>query len=287
MMPELKKKHLFVTGLSGAGMSSALKALEDIGYEVFDNFPLSLVGPLMEQTDHNAVPLALGIDLRARGFDPQALLSLKETHQAELLFMEADESVLLQRFSETRRRHPLAKDRPVIEGIKSEQVILQMLRPESALIIDTSALSIHDLKRTLLAHFGFDNKKELNVTVLSFGFKHGLPRNADIVMDIRFLKNPHWETSLRPLTGLDQDVQHYIKEDENLGPFQEKFKDLLSSLLPLYLKEGKTYLTIAIGCTGGQHRSVYVSESFAEWINNSLDAKAHTRHRDIAIKKAT
>ncbi len=229
---------LIVTGLSGAGMSTALKDLEDMGYEVFDNFPPALIAPLVKGADNRTRPVAVGIDARARGFSAEAVLAMVNHLQARLLFITADEAVLQKRFTETRRRHPLAKDRPVSAGIQKEQELIHRLRASADVVIDTSELSVHDLKRLLVGHFGLE-ARAMTVTLMSFGFRFGVPREADIVMDIRFLKNPHWESGLRSLTGLDAPVGAYIQKDEHFAPFLERFRALVEPLLPLYAREGK------------------------------------------------
>ncbi len=271
---------LIVTGLSGAGMSSALKDLEDMGYEVFDNFPPALVAPLVKDEDNRSRPVAVGIDSRARGFSADAVLTMVSHLKAKLLFITADEAVLHKRFTETRRRHPQAKDRPVAAGIQKEQELLRGLQAAADVVVDTSNLSVHDLKRILHGHFAPERARTLTVTLMSFGYRNGLPREADIVMDIRFLKNPHWEPELRPLTGLDDSVGMYIEKDQNFAPFVERFRGLVEPLLPLYAREGKSYLTIAIGCTGGRHRSVYTIEKLRPWLENQ-DLTAVVVHRDI------
>ena len=279
-MSMLQPPLLFITGLSGAGMSSALKVLEDLGYEVFDNFPLSMIDNLLAETPDHPRPIAIGIDTRTRSFDPQAIAEKVSTLGARLMFITCDEGVLQKRFTETRRRHPLAGDRPVTAGIKKELSLLYPLRDIADPIIDTTDISIHDLKRIISGHFEETRKTRLMVTLLSFGFKNGLPREADIVMDVRFLKNPHWDVKLRPFTGKDSDVQRYIEDDSSLEGFMRHFKDMLWPLLDRYTHEGKSYLTVAFGCTGGKHRSVYVSEKMAEWLA-AKNVLTVVEHRDI------
>lgn len=260
-----------VTGFSGAGMSSVLKALEDMGHEVFDNFPLSLVDALMKQLENSRRPVAIGIDTRTRGFETQSFIETAKRLNAKLLFIACDDGELQRRFSETRRRHPLAKDRPVRVGIEQEHVLLDPVRAAADLAIDTTSLSVHDLRHILEGHFAAGEKKKLAVTLMSFGFKHGLPREADIVMDVRFLKNPHWVDDLRPLTGKDQAVGDYIEKDKAFADWLGNFQTMLRGLFPRYMREGKMYLTIAIGCTGGRHRSVYTVRKMADWINRLPD----------------
>jgi RNase adapter protein RapZ len=270
---------LIVTGLSGAGMTSALKDLEDMGYEVFDNFPPHLVDPLMNEAGKDR-PVAVAIDARARGFSQQAVRDLIARHKAKLLFIVADTETLQRRFRETRRKHPLAEDRPVSDGIKRERDLLFGLRDIADILIDTTNFSVHDLRRVMEGHFRRDGAGKLVVSLVSFGFRYGVPREADIVMDIRFLKNPHWEESLRPLTGRDKAVGDYIEQDPEFPAFVERFRALVDPLFPLYRREGKNYLTIAIGCTGGRHRSVYAVEKLApglEGKNNTVTVV----HRDV------
>jgi RNase adapter protein RapZ len=279
-MDKKNQKILIVTGLSGAGMSSALKNLEDLGYEVFDNFPLPLVNPLLLDSSNNDCPIAIGIDTRTRGFNPKDVLNSAKQLDATLLFLTADESVLQERFTTTRRRHPMAKDRPIIDGIRKEQDLLHQLKREVDLIIDTSNQSIHDLRRTLEGYFKLENQEQLTISLVSFGFRWGLPREADIVMDVRFLQNPHWIKELRPLSGKDDAVGAYIQKDKNFLPFFSRFKEMIDPLLPGYVHEGKSYLTIAIGCSGGRHRSVFIIEQLKTWLAEK-GFVAHIFHRDM------
>ena len=274
--PEL----LIVTGLSGAGMSSTLKALEDFNFEAFDNFPLALLEPLVKNSKGNDGHLAVGVDSRTRGFNSDAVLKAASQSHAKLLFLTCDENILRRRFTETRRRHPLAKDRPVIDGIRRERRMLWDLQSKADIVLDTSELSIHDLRRILEGYFGQRKKGRLTLSLKSFGYKYGIPREADIVMDARFLKNPHWDKKLKPKTGLDKKVATYIESDKAYAPFLKSLKAMLKPLLPRYAEEGKTYLTIAIGCTGGRHRSVHVVETLSEWLKD-MGYDAHIEHRDI------
>lgn len=279
-MSVLQPPLLFITGLSGAGMSSALKVLEDLGYEVFDNFPLSLIDNLLEEAGEHPKPIAIGIDTRTRNFDPAAIVEKVQALGAKLMFVTCDEGVLQKRYTETRRRHPLAGDRPVSAGIKKELSLLFPLKEIADPIIDTTDLSIHDLRRIVSGHFEENRKNRLTVTIMSFGFKHGLPREADIVMDVRFLKNPHWDVKLRPFSGKDKNVAEYIEGDSSLEGFLRHFKDMIGPLFDRYSHEGKNYLTIAFGCTGGKHRSVYVSEKVCEWMG-AKNILTTVEHRDI------
>lgn len=273
------KKTVIVTGLAGAGMSSALKDLEDMGYEAFDNFPLSLLDALAADPNAAGKPLAVGIDTRSRGFDPAAVQDAAQRLSARLLFITADELALQKRFTETRRRHPMAKDRPVAAGIKVEQELLYSLKAAADVLVDTTDLSVHDLRRVMEGHFA-SSQKRLSVTIMSFGFRFGLPREADIVMDVRFLKNPHWVADLKPLSGLDAPVGAYIEGDNEFARFCDDFKKMMDPLLPRYAAEGKSYLTIAIGCTGGRHRSVYTVEKLKLWLEGQGFA-VNVFHRDV------
>lgn len=279
-MQSKKADKIIVTGLSGAGISSTLKHLEDFGYEVFDNLPVSMVEPLINDPQSVEHCIAIGVDTRTRGFDTDAVLQTANAIGASLVFLTADEHALLKRFTETRRRHPLASDRPVQDGIKKEQEILHPLKTASDIVIDTTELSIHDLRRTLEGHFHDDQQNSLSITIMSFGFKHGVPRAADTVFDVRFLKNPHWQEELRPLTGKDKAVGEYIEQDDHYAAFIESVKNLIEPLLPRYKDEGKSYFTIAIGCTGGKHRSVYSTEKLAPWLED-LGYQTNIMHRDI------
>ncbi|MCB9983733.1 MAG: RNase adapter RapZ [Rhodospirillales bacterium] len=273
------RNPLIITGLSGAGLSSVLKNLEDLGYEVFDNFPLSLVPALIKDTQAPA-RLAIGIDTRTRGFSPDKVLETVKDIEALLVYITCDNAVLQTRFTETRRRHPLADGAPVTIGIARERDLLHTLEAAADLTIDSSDLSIHDLRHILEGHFGAHHDQSLSISLISFGYRHGLPREADIVMDVRFLKNPHWNANLRPQTGRDKDVGIYIESDLEFAGFLRHFQDLIEPLIPRYKAEGKHYLTIAIGCTGGRHRSVFITEKLGKWLA-SIGHSAHITHRDL------
>ena len=286
MAEQLKNILIFVTGLSGAGMSSALKILEDLGFEAFDNFPLSLIGNLLTVDGPQQRLIAIGIDTRARQFDPAVILdtisALRDNPVwlVKTIFMTADDQILLKRFTETRRTHPLARDRAVSDGIATEKSLLYPLKHQSGYVIDTSDLSIHDLRRIIegftqgLAH------GHLNLTIMSFAYRHGLPREADLVLDVRFLQNPNWIPELKDKTGMEQDVQNYIATDDAYSTFIDRTKALLDLLIPRYDEEGKNYLTIAFGCTGGRHRSVFVAEEIRKWLlNENYVAAIH--HREL------
>lgn len=264
--------------MSGAGMSSVLKGLEDNGYEVLDNFPLSLIDDLLKEKSDK--PIAIGIDSRTRNFNVSKLKKAVKNFNATLIFMTCKHSILQKRYTETRRKHPLAKDRPVSDGINKEAELMAPLREMADFVIDTTELNIHDLRRFVQENFVHKDTQRLAVTLVSFGFRNGVPRESDIVMDVRFLKNPHWDKKLKPLTGQNKEVGDYIETDESFAPFFENFKNLIEPLLERYHYEGKSYLTIAIGCTGGKHRSVYTVEKLNQWLKK-LKIKTHIKHRDM------
>lgn len=276
---------VLITGMSGAGKSVALKTLEDFGFEAVDNIPLSLISALVG-TGEGDRKLAVGVDIRARDFSPdmfmEALLPLKTNPDVttQIIFLDCDDEVLRRRFSETRRRHPLAADRTALDGIKHERSLLEKLKELSTLTIDTSEMASADLRRVLAGHFSGMADMPFRTHVCSFSYKKGVPREADIVLDVRFLKNPFYDEKLRPLTGQDENVGKYIEADPDFDGFLTRLKDLLSPLLPRYREEGKAYLTIAVGCTGGRHRSVYVAGKLADFLGE-LGYDTSIRHRDL------
>lgn len=278
---------LLITGLSGSGHTTALKLLEDLGYEAVDNLPLSLLSGLA--ADGLTRPVAIGIDSRTRGFSPKALVEqIDHLRQAggevQLIFLVCSDEVLRRRFTETRRRHPMAVDRPVEDGIRHERALLAPLREAADMVIDTSELTIGDLKRVLARNFAVD-RMGLAIAVMSFSYRFGLPREADLVLDVRFLRNPHYEDALRPLTGRDPAVARFIEADPGFTPFFTGLTGMLLPLLPRFEQEGKSYLTLAVGCTGGRHRSVMVAERLAEWLREQGQT-VDLRHRDIARGRA-
>lgn len=279
-----------VTGMSGAGKSSALRALEDLHFETVDNLPLALLRAVARSGDHRRSPLAVGIDVRTRDFDASRLLTTISELQrtagvtVSIVFLDCDSEILSRRFTETRRPHPLADDLPVAAAIEMERRLLTPLHDQADLVVDTSRLPPGELKRILAGQYAGSAKRKLKVFLTSFGYRNGLPRDADLVFDVRFLRNPHYEPELRPLTGLDASVGEFIEQDSALAPFVNHLVELLDPLLPLYEAEGKSYLTIAVGCTGGQHRSVYVVERLKAWLAGrgiSFD----TSHRDVHLTK--
>jgi len=286
-----QRRIIFVTGPSGAGRSSALNVLEDTGFEVIDNLPLRLMPMLFEEPDQTR-PLALGIDARNRDFSTNRVidllgrLSLREGIVAELLFLDCSTEVLLNRFSETRRRHPMAPaDRPA-EGIEAEQDLLAPLRGRADVLINTSRLNVHELRAEVEHWFAPDGKRTLSVSVQSFSYKLGLPRSVDMVYDCRFLKNPYWEPSLRALNGTDPKVAAHVASDPRYEAFSSQVLDLSLLILPACREEGKSHFSIAFGCTGGQHRSVTLAESHASYL---IDAgwQVSIRHREIIARQKT
>ena len=290
-----RRRLLLVTGMSGAGKSTALKVLEDIGYEVVDNLPLSLLYNLVRplETAHaegsaaaQNRPLALCVDVRTRQFDLEhfehdiAPLLDRTDLDVTLLFLDGDDEALRRRFTETRRPHPLAADRPVIDGIRRERERLNWLKRRADLTVNTTDLGIMDLRRLLEGHFAHPKEPGLSIFVTSFSYPRGLPADADLVFDVRFLSNPYYKSNLRSLSGLDLSVGRHIAADSAFAPFFASLKDMLISLLPAYEREGKSYLTIAVGCTGGRHRSVFVAERVAEALQLT-GRQVGVRHRDL------
>jgi UPF0042 nucleotide-binding protein len=277
---------LLITGMSGAGKSSVLRALEDQGYEAVDNLPLRLLEPLVWSGQPLARPTAIGVDIRTRDFGIAPLEheidALKGDPQLDvrLIFIDCDDDILNRRFTETRRRHPLAIDRPLADGIRDERLVLRAVRARADLVIDTSGLTLADLRADIADRFAAAAVPGLNVIVVSFSYAAGLPRGADLVFDVRFLDNPHYDPALRPLTGLDGAVGERISASPGFQAFFDNLTALLLPLLPRYEEEGKSYLTIAVGCTGGRHRSVYLAERLAAEVRGS-GVPVTVRHRDL------
>lgn len=283
---EARRRVVIVSGLSGAGKSTALRALEDAGYEAVDNLPLSFLGALVQAGGAGTRPLAIGIDARTRDFAPQpvldALAGLRASPgvDARLLYLDADDEVLRRRFTETRRRHPLALDRPVLDGIQAERSLLWALREGADIALDTSNATGAELRRMVQERLADDLRPGLVVAVVSFAYRWGLPREADLVFDVRFLANPHYEPALEPFTGREPAVGAFIERDPGFEPFFAGLVAMLAALLPRYEREGKSYLTIGCGCTGGKHRSVHVAERLARWLRQR-GRQVNLVHRDI------
>jgi UPF0042 nucleotide-binding protein len=285
-----RRQVVLVTGLSGAGKASILRVLEDLGYETVDNPPLAVMEALVGDGPQ---PLAAGVDSRTRDFDGAAVgavlerLRLRPDIAVTLVFATAEPDVLLRRFTETRRRHPLAPGGPlgasVAEGIAREEALLAPLRATAEMVVDTSDLPLPALRRMIERRFGVEGGPGMAVSVLSFAFPKGLPREADLVFDLRFLSNPHYVDALRPLTGRDAAVAAHIEADPDFAPFWERMTALLDPLLPRYAQEGKKYLTVALGCTGGRHRSVLAAERLADHFR-TRGWRVDLVHRELAAQ---
>ncbi len=264
-----RQRILLVTGMLGAGKSTALRELEDLGWESIDNFPIRLLDRLLGH-DVSPMPLAIGFDCRTRGFVPADIIehvkdiSLIPDLEVTTLFLDCAGHELERRFNETRRRHYLAHDMPVPSGIKAERELLAPLRRWADVLIDTTEFTTNDLKQTIREQFAQTAPREMTVTVSSFGFSRGMPPTADLVFDMRFLDNPHWEPGMKELTGLDEPVAEFISGNPIFDPSFARIRDLLLELLPHYAEQGKSYVNIAFGCTGGRHRSVYTAERMAQ-----------------------
>jgi len=291
-LPPVRQPVVLVSGLSGAGKASILRALEDIGFEAVDNPPLEFVEELVSGADgtgHRRI--AIGIDARSRGFDAEAVLRtlarlrLNPRLRPELVFAWADENALQRRYTETRRRHPLAPQGRVSDGIAAEQELTGPLHAAADLVLDTSELPLAALRQIIERRYGADVLDEpqaaLAISIVSFAFPAGLPRDADMVLDARFLRNPHYDAALRPRTGQDPEVAAYIEADPDFGTFFARVTDLLNLVLPRFVEEGKKYATIAIGCTGGRHRSVTVVERLASHLAET-GWRVSSTHRELS-----
>lgn len=288
-----------VSGLSGAGKTTALKLLEDYGYEAVDNLPMPLLRRLAVSDDGSDTEpgmqprraIAVGVDSRTRDFQPDRLIALlgelkqRSDLAVQLLYFDCEDEVLLKRFTATRRRHPLAGDRPIADGIAAERRLMLPLRAEADLVIDTSTVTLPEFRQVLAAQFALDALPGLSIMVLSFSYKLGLPREADLVFDVRFLRNPHYDDALRPRTGDDPAVAAYVGADPAYADFFARLRDMIDMLVPRYATEGKRYLTIAIGCTGGRHRSVVVAEALGKHLR-VVGQRVDIRHRDRDLASA-
>lgn len=291
MYQQAGQRVVLVTGPSGAGRSTAINVLEDLGYEAIDNLPLSLM-PRLLQGPPMSKPLALGLDVRNRDFSTQAVIEmidrLSEAPEIalEVLYLDASTDVLLRRYSETRRRHPMAPGESPAQGIARESDLLAPIRARAEMLVDTSELSPHDLRAEIERWFAPESGDRLALAVHSFSYKRGLPRGIDMVFDCRFLNNPYWEESLRSLNGQDPAVSAYVEKDPRFEEFFGRILALAEMLLPAYVAEGKAHLSIGFGCTGGQHRSVAVTEKLARALE-SAGWQVSIRHRELERAAAT
>lgn len=282
---EIKHRLVLLTGPSGAGRSTAIKALEDAGFETIDNLPIGLLGRLLSSQRLQG-SMALGLDVRNRDFSPQALLDALDLMEAipgavsELVYLDCRADILRRRYNETRRQHPLAPNEDPSEGIERELALLEPVRLRADVLMDTSDLSPHELRAAVTQRFAPLKGQDLALTVESFSYKRGLPQAADLVFDCRFLRNPHWQPTLRKLDGGDQSVGDYVAADPSFTPFIDQLKGMVALLLPAYVAEGRSHLMIGFGCTGGQHRSVFVAETvaaaLAQW-----GWQVSIRHREL------
>ena len=285
-------KLVIITGMSGAGKTVAIQSFEDMGFFCIDNMPPSLIPKFWELIKESGkiTKIALVVDLRSRSFFEEIqsmLVSIENTNfiDTQVLFLDASDEELVSRYKETRRTHPLAMDGLITEGIRKERAILEDLKPKATIVIDTTKLTPRQLREKINQEFKSSTDHGFRVEMVSFGFKYGLPIDADIVMDVRFLPNPHYIADLRPLTGMDQPVYEYVMSFPETEEFYEKFLDLLLTIMPGYVKEGKSSLTVAIGCTGGQHRSVALTERVGHAL--AKEYKVNITHRDKDKRKET
>jgi len=284
---------LLVTGLSGAGKTTALRVLEDLGWEAIDNFPIRMLGGLIDQAEKGGdnTPLAIGFDSRTRGFVPQDIIdhvkqmSARNDLELATLFLDCASGELERRYNETRRRHPMAQERPVLVGIQAERELLEPLRRWADAVIDTSGFASNQLQQSIRERFAGSAPQEMSVIISSFGFARGTPPLADLVFDMRFLDNPHWIEELRDQTGLDKPVGDHIEQDPAFAEAFEKIRDLLATLLPLYSAQGKSYVNIAFGCTGGRHRSVFTADRMHKALNE-IGFSPTIMHRNLASRAA-
>ena len=288
------REIVVITGMSGAGRSTVAHAMEDHGWYVIDNLPPSLLIPLFDLTQSSDDSIAVVIDVRGRQFFDDLNKTLAELAERgisrKIIFVDASDDVLVRRFESSRRPHPLQGSDRIVDGIEKERDRLRELRSGADLVVDSSQLNVHQLEKKIAELFSVDPSASLKVNVLSFGYKFGLPVDADLVMDCRFIPNPHWNPELRAMNGLDKQVSKAVLNAESVGEFLEKYLSLFNSLGQGYLREGKKYITLAIGCTGGKHRSVAVAEELARRINGSaIDAEhsvsAHAIHRDLGRER--
>ena len=285
----MSKEVLILTGMSGAGRSTVAHALEDLGWYVVDNLPPTLLSDLINQSLNSEIgALALVVDVRGGKFFDELASSLSQLKKSgadfRVAFLDATDQALVQRFESTRRPHPLQGSGRIVDGIAAEREKLQELLAQADVVIDTSNLNVHQLEKRTAEIFAQGLTQSVRVNVLSFGYKYGIPVDADLVLDCRFIPNPHWIPELRPLSGLDEKVKINVLANPGVGEFVNTYVSLIQQMLPGYLREGKKYLTVAIGCTGGKHRSVSVAREIADKLNGDgagLTISAHASHRDV------
>lgn len=281
-----KRPVLLITGMSGSGRSFALKALEDMGYETIDNLPLKFLEPVVSTDNKVSQPLAISIDVRTRDFSSENFLKKLEiltqnpAFETQLIFFDCDDDILACRYNESRHIHPLAHERPIMDGIRLERNLMTPIRDYADYVIDTSITSTIDLRGHLRRLFLLTQGPKISIFITSFSFRHGLPREADMVFDARLLKNPFYKEELRPLSGQDKEVADYIEQDPIFSSFIHSLQSIISDSLPCFEEQGRSYLTIAVGCTGGQHRSVYVANTLTEWLQKTKN-QVKLRHRDL------
>jgi UPF0042 nucleotide-binding protein len=285
--PPVEPRVVILTGVSGSGKTTALRALEDAGFYCVDNLPIVFLEKLLELSGHTAgevTRIALVVDAREGRFLAEAPRVIEEVRRTgtrvDVVFLDASDEALLRRFSETRRRHPLAQGGSVPEGIAAERKALEGLKSIANEIVDSSSLNVHELKRLVHARFVEGEAERMGVTVVSFGFRYGLPSHADLVLDVRFLPNPYFVPELKPHAGTDPSVQRFVLAHEDAKAFLDRTVDLCSFLLPRYRAEGKSYLTIAVGCTGGRHRSVAIGAALARRLE-ATGTDVRLWHRDV------
>ena len=278
-------EFLVITGMSGAGRSQAANTFEDLGWFVIDNLPPALIGKVAELVQSSGstterVALVVGTSQYFDDVAPALDHLRKTTKRVRVLFLEASDEVLVRRYENTRRRHPIGDAEGLLEGIEKERVLLEGVKSQADVVVDTSDLNVHQLRDRLLELFARDAGPRMQTSVVSFGYKHGLPLDVDLVFDCRFLPNPHWVDELRPLTGVDESVRDYVLDQPDTKEFLARLDDLLALLLPAYVREGKAYLSIAVGCTGGNHRSVVIAEELATLLEKR-GVSPTVSHRDI------
>ncbi len=284
------QRILLITGLSGAGKSTALQVLEDLGWEAIDNFPIRMLGGLLTNGG-DTTPMAIGFDSRTRGFVPRDIIDLYQQLDARddveltTLFIDCNSAELERRYNETRRRHPMAGGRPVLDGIKAERELLDPLRRRADIVVDTSQYATNQLQQVIRERFAEQGERPMTVTISSFGFARGMPPLADLLFDMRFLDNPHWVDGLRELTGLDKPVADHIAADPAFTPVFDRIIDLLHEVMPRYAAQGRSYLNIAFGCTGGRHRSVYSAERAAQVLRDAGFSPT-VLHRNLGSRPA-